>query len=222
MSPSRPQKATIKLIVMIILVLFCLVILHLSPLRQYISDIKRLQTYLQTTGAWAPFIFIAAGSLLVALGAPRLLYCSAGGLLFGFIEGLLFSQVGSLIGSYATFLFARWGGGDWLSHKLAARPKVAKLLSNPSFVSVAVVRQMPVSGIITNILLGMAVVSHCAFIIGSIIGFLPGAVVATLIGSGFGKESSYLSIIQTGLAVFVLAISAFVVIRIRKKVYEDE
>ena len=45
-------------------------------------------------------------------------------------------------------------------------------------------RQLPISGLYNDILLGMSTVSHCDFWIGTALGFLPLGVTATLAGAG--------------------------------------
>ena len=50
--------------------------------------------------------------------------------------------------------------------------------------SVLFMRQLPISGLYNDILLGMSTVSHCDFWIGSALGFLPLGVTATLVGAG--------------------------------------
>jgi uncharacterized membrane protein YdjX (TVP38/TMEM64 family) len=45
-------------------------------------------------------------------------------------------------------------------------------------------RQLPISGLYNDILLGLSTVSHCDFWIGTALGFLPLGVTATLVGAG--------------------------------------
>ena len=223
-SDTDPYRFAVrkKFLLMLAVLVGAVAALHFSGLRRYIGDVQELKGYLDATGGWAPFLFVAGSTLFIAVGTPRLLFCSIGGLFFGFAEGLALGQVASLLGSYAVFLFARWGGGEWMARQAAERPRIAGLLASPSVATVFVVRQLPVYGLITNVLLGMAVVPHGAFLIGSFLGFLPSAVAATLIGSGLGKDSLLLSTVQVVSAVAVLAVSAAFVVKIRRKYQAGE
>jgi uncharacterized membrane protein YdjX (TVP38/TMEM64 family) len=197
-------------------------ILQFSPLHEYINDIQAMQQYLDNMGLWAPLVFVLGSAGLIAIGSPRLILCTLSGLFFGFIEGLILAHIASILGSYGTFLFARWGGGEWLSAKIVTKPKVAKLLANPSATTVFIIRQLPIYGLITNILLGMAVISHSAFLVGSFFGFLPTGIGASLIGSGLGKDSPYASLIQIASAAVLFIIAMIGVMKVRKKFYADE
>ncbi len=220
---SNPQKKTrVKLVLTISVLVACILLLHFSGFRNYLQDVQGVKRYLDGMGGWSPIIFIGGCAILVAVGAPRLVICGIGGFLFGFVKGLLFAQIGSLIGAYAIFLFARWGGGPWLAEKTADRPKLSRLLRNPSTTIVVLIRQLPIYGVISNALLGMANTSHGAFLVGSFLGFLPTSVAATLIGGGFGKESSMMAVVQIGTAAIVLSVSTYFVLKVRKMYYTEK
>ena len=214
----NPNK---KFIIMISILVLCLLILHFSPLSRYLKDVQRFRLYIENTGVWAPLVFFAMTMVFVAFGVPRLAFCAVGGLVFGFLEGFALAHVGSLAGSYCTFLFARWGGGEWLARRLESRPRVAKLLANPTATTVFIARQLPVAGVAMNSLLGMAAVSHWSFLTGSFFGFFPAGIASTLIGSGIGRDSVYISVLQIGSAVVMLVFMAVVILRIRKQFYEN-
>lgn len=156
---------------------------YFSPLRAHLQQARDLRETLAASGPWAPLFFIAAVWLLVACGVPRLLFCPLGGLAFGFWPGLLWTQAGTLLGCYTTFLFVRWGGRHVL---LRCWPRAARLplLSRPpSALSVFALRQVPVTGIVINCVLALSAVRHRAFLLGTACGLLPQAIPATLVGS---------------------------------------
>ncbi len=207
---------------MLTFLVLCVIILHFTPLRHLVRNVQDVKAVIKGTGAWAPLVFIGSSMILIGLGTPRLIFCSLGGLLFGFVEGLAFSHLASLAGSYATYLFARWGGGEWLKKKMSGRPTISQFISESSIVKIFIARQLPVAGVLMNVLLGMARAPHAQFLIGSFLGFLPAGIVATLIGSGFGKESAYQSLIQIFSAATLLFISALIVIKVRKKYFRQD
>ncbi|MFW6428457.1 MAG: TVP38/TMEM64 family protein [Desulfosalsimonas sp.] len=206
------SRAGRKLVVLAVFAVFCVLLLHFTGLKEYLRDIHYLKDQLRLLGVWGPLVFIAASAALVALGAPRLVFCTLGGLAFGFVQGLIWSQIGTLLGSYLTFCFSRWGGRDWARAWLAKKEskKLKNLMQNPSAFSVFFLRQLPVGGFFINLLLGLTPVRTGPFLLGSLLGFLPEAVVVTLIGSGLGKDSAS----RAGLQILVALVCAGIVLSV--------
>ncbi len=207
-----------KLFLLAALAVASIVLIHFTGLKQYLSNIHDLKDQLRALGIWGPAVFTLAVALLVAVGAPRLIFCALGGLAFGFFHGLLWSQIGTLAGSYLTFISARWGGKDWVSGKLSGieNRMLKNLIARPSVFSVFLVRQIPVGGFFINLFLGVTSVGTGTFLLGSILGFLPEAVIVTLIGSGLGKDSTSKALLHISIAVICAALLLFLAL-IRKR-----
>ena len=164
-------------------------VLFFTPLREVLHHIQEMSDRLQAMGWTAPLLFVPAVALLVLVGVPRLLLCPIGGMAFGFLPGLLWTQAGTIIGFYLTFLFVRWTGRDLFRRRRGAegRPeprKTARFFEQGGILAVFLVRQMPLAGFYINILLGFSPVKHRDFLVGTLFGILPEAVPATLIGAG--------------------------------------
>ena len=152
-------------------------------------------------GFWAPFIFFIGSTVLLAFGCPRLLLYGIAGMLFGFVKGLIIMQCAALVGSYGTFCIVRWGNLHLFSRYLFTHSAVQSLLNAQNTYTVFLLRQVPVTALIMNCLLGATTVSHTAFLTGSFLGYLPSGIIALLIGSGIGKGSPGLAWFQILLAV---------------------
>jgi len=145
--------------------------------------------------------------VLVASGMPRLLFCPIGGLAFGFWYGLLWTQAATLAGYYVLFLFVRWGGRDFV---LRHWPQVGRLKEHVHGHSAALLvfamRQLPISGLIINLLLGLSPIRHRHFLVGTAFGILPEAVPFTLVASGLIKlnERNTPFYIVAAVAIFLL------------------
>ena len=194
----------LRFIVMALVVAACLAIFHLTPLKDYATNVFAWKDKIQATGVWAPLAFLGISSGLIAVGLPRLLFCALGGMLFGFLDGFLLALFASLFGSYATFIFARWGGREWVRKRIAQDGKMHKLLKHPSLFSVFLVRQLPIAGVVPNLVLGVTHVRHRVFLLGSFLGYLPSAAWVALIGSGIGKQSLAHAMGQITLAMLGL------------------
>ena len=210
-------KAERKLLIMALVVAAVVALIHFTPLKQYVMDVQRWKAALQRFGFWASLLFGLASTALIAGGVPRLLFGAVAGLLFGFWEGFLVAQLSALFGSYATFVFARWGGREWGAKHIERSRHLRDLLRNPSVFSVFLARQLPIAGVVPNLVFALTPIRHRAFLLGSFLGFLPSSVMVVLIGSGLGKESLSHSMTMIGLAMFGLGTVTTVVWHFKKK-----
>lgn len=156
--------------------------------------------------------------MAVACGMPRLVLAAAAGLLFGFAEGCLTALIIALAGSWGACLFARWGGGKWAADVLQRRPKLAALLRQPGIADIFLLRQLPVPGLLPNLLCGLTRVPHRTFLLGSLAGFLPSTIAVTLIGSSLGKESLDKALGQIAAAMLALGIAGWGIVRITRSI----
>jgi uncharacterized membrane protein YdjX (TVP38/TMEM64 family) len=201
------RTEALRFALVIAVVVAGLAVVHLTPLRERIEDVQRWKAWLDTLGWWAPVVFVAASALLIALGTPRLLFCFVGGVAYGFWRGLILGQFASLFGAYGTFLLVRWGAGTWLQRRVARWGRFGELVRRPTLPAVVLLRQVPMTGVIPNTLLGMTSVRHRVFLAGSFLGFIPYTAVTALIGSGAGKRSLATGLLQLGIALGVSAVA---------------
>jgi uncharacterized membrane protein YdjX (TVP38/TMEM64 family) len=136
---------------------------------------------------------------------PRLLFCPIGGLAFGFWHGLLWTQVATLAGYYTLFLLVRWGGQDFvLRHWPRVRRLKGHFHGHSAALLVFAMRQLPISGLIINLLLGLSPVRHHHFLLGTAFGILPQAIPFTLVASGIFKLNARNTPLYMAAAVGVL------------------
>jgi uncharacterized membrane protein YdjX (TVP38/TMEM64 family) len=158
--------------------------IYLTPLKTWLAEGQVIKDQLAQFGLAAPAVFTVGTALLVAIGVPRLILCSLGGMIFGFAWAIFLTQIGTVLGAYATFVFIRWRGRAYtLSHFPRLRGLSRRLEGN-GFMAVLIVRQMPVNGFYNDVFLALSPVSHPAFLLGTFLGFLPLAITACLIGAG--------------------------------------
>jgi uncharacterized membrane protein YdjX (TVP38/TMEM64 family) len=181
---TKMLSKKIAIAALLIAVVGCSLIIYAMPLKDLLNQSYQIKSLLAETGYAAPAVFTLAAALLTAIGMPRLLLCTLAGVIFGFSWGFIWSHFGTLLGAYGTFIFARWSGREYVQQKF---PKIISLSQSThakGWRSVLFMRQLPISGLYNDILLGMSSVSHCDFWIGSALGFLPLGVTATLVGAG--------------------------------------
>lgn len=192
---------------LIFIFIFFLVILalYLSPLKQYRESILAFCEGINRYGALAPLIFILSVAVLVCIGMPRLLLCTLGGMLFGFYQGLLYSVTGTIIGSYIVFSVVRLIGRTFIVNRYPKLNNFTKLIERGGIPGVILARQIPIHGMVMNLILGLSTVKQSDFLIGSAIGFIPEAIPFTLIGTGVKQGSLAKSIAYIVTAVVILA-----------------
>jgi len=155
----------------------------------------------------APAIFVPSVALLVAVGVPRLLLCPIAGMAFGLFWGLVWTQAGTMLGYYATFLVVRAFGQDWVLQKWPRLKQFTRISRRNGIVTVLVIRQLPIAGFYVNYLLGLLPLSHRDFLVGTAVGILPEAIPATMVGS----NALYIST-NEGILYSVIVVAVFIVV----------
>jgi len=196
-----------KPLIMLAVVAAAFASVYFTPARKYFHDIQNVKYWLLSMGWMGPAAWMVIVFALVAAGMPRLLFCPVGGLAFGFWNGLLWTQVATLAGYYALFLFVRWGGRDFV---LRHWPRVGRLKNHfhghSAALLVFAIRQLPISGLIINFLLGLSPIRHRHFLLGTAIGILPEAIPFTLVASGLVKLNNQNTPLYIGAAVGILVL----------------
>lgn len=202
----------------------CLVlVLHFTPVNHWIGDLQALKQQIGVYG-WVAYVGFSVGTVAaIALGVPRLLLCALAGTLFGFMAGGIIALISSMAGSWGAFVFARWGGRRWAENRLsAANETLRSVLATPTITAIFVARQLPVPGILINVMLGMLPTTQRTFLIGTGLGYLPSTVIVALAGSSLGKDNLAAAITQISLAMIGLAVLTLLLVWLRRKILAND
>ena len=178
-----------------------LAVAELSPLRSYLERWREVSEDLRSLGALAPLVVLAAVAVLVGVGFPRWPFCVIAGAALGFWSGLLWAQLGTLLGNYAVFLLVRLGSKDWALRYLSHRVKLHSVIRQEGISGVILARQMPLPGLLINLACGLVPLRQQDYLVGTMLGQLPLAIPCTLIGAGILQASFRKSLAVIGLAV---------------------
>jgi uncharacterized membrane protein YdjX (TVP38/TMEM64 family) len=214
---AHAARRAIKKAIVLVVVLGALVALtSLPPVRQFISEnMPRLKQFIQDCGPWAPIVFIVVVAVLVGVGIPRLAFHFLGGALFAFWGGLVWSYVGTMIGYSAVFFAVRQLGlRELILQKHPAWQKLARKLRHNTVPAVILFRQLPLPGLVSNVVLGLSPIRRREYFLGTSVGLVPEAVPLTLIGAGLRKED----VGHTALYLFG-AVALFIVVWIGWGIY---
>ena len=179
------ENTSRKLLILLGIGALILLLIHTTPFGEQFRNWDALAHTFEGGGIKAELYFVLISSVLMTFGAPRLLFCGLAGFAFGFWEGMFWSLASSLLGSFMAFRAARWGGKGWLTERFGHRRFFGRIVhSKPTVASVFAMRMLPVSNAIINVGLALSHVGDRAFLLGSLLGFLPQGIVAVIIGSG--------------------------------------
>ena len=195
-----------KDLILILAFFFIIIALYLSPLQQYWAGALAFCEGINHYGVLAPLIFMLSVAVLVCIGMPRLLLCTIGGMLFGFYQGLLYSVTGTIIGCYIVFSVVRWVGRTFIISRYPKLNRFTKLLERGGIPGVVLARQIPIHGMVINLILGLSPVKQIDFLVGTAIGLIPEAIPFTLIGKGVKQGSLEKSVAYIIIAVVILAL----------------
>lgn len=196
-----------RMLLFAVVVALLLAIVYFSPLKGYLGRWQEISKSLRGLGILAPLVLTLSIALLVAVGFPRLALCLIAGMTFGFWSGLLWAQLGTLLGNYAAFLVVRSGGREWAQHYLSRRGKLHSVVRQQGLSSVILARQLPLPGLLINLTCSFLPIRHREFLLGTMIGQLPQAIPFTLVGAGALENSFLKSAGLIGLAVAVGVLS---------------
>ena len=202
--PRAGERALLRPLIVFAVIALGLVAVYASPLREYLRHVREIKLRVNDLGAWGPVLYMLAVYVVIALGFPRLILCPVGGIIFGFVWGLVWTQIPTLLGYYTTFLFVRWGGRDFVARRWPKLKRLDGLFKERAVPALLLVRQLPVSGVLINLLLGLSPVRHRDFLLGTAIGLLPQAIPFTLVASGTVKLSGGESTLYIGGAALII------------------
>jgi uncharacterized membrane protein YdjX (TVP38/TMEM64 family) len=203
------QRSWVKLVVLAAGMGVLLTVVYFSPLKSYLNQLREVSQQIRSLGALAPLVIMGGVALLVAIGFPRLIFCLLAGMALGFWSGLLWAQLGTLIGNYALFLTARAFGRDWAERVLRKRSGLHRIVQQGGMWGVLLARQVPVPGVVINLACALLPIRQRDFLLGTILGQLPQAIPCTLIGAGVLQASFQRSIGAVSLAIVVSLVASF-------------
>jgi uncharacterized membrane protein YdjX (TVP38/TMEM64 family) len=189
-----------------------LAIVYFSPLRAHLGRLREMSDYIKGFGWLAPVVLTLSVAVLVGVGLPRLVLCVIAGMALGFWRGLLWAQLGTLLGNYVAFLVVRLGSREWAQRYVSGRGTLQSLIRQEGIAGVILARQMPLPGLLINLACGLLPLRQRDYLVGTVIGQLPAAVPCTLIGAGVLQASFRRSLVVLSLAV-VIAVLAWVGLR---------
>ncbi len=190
-----------KIVVLAAIFMGGLALFRWTPLSEYASP-EVIAGFFRGLGTpwWSPLIFVPLYSFSVAFGMPGTIPTLAGGAIFGVARGMLFNTIAANLGALLAFLLARYLGRDFVARVL--RGKAAALdqkIGKHGFGTILYLRLIPLVPFnALNFAAGISRVSLRDYVLGSLIGMLPGTLVYTYFadalirGTGEARREAFL------------------------------
>ena len=176
----------------LIIFLFCLVTTVAGV--YLLGGVKpaQIKAFLESLGGWAPIIYILlyiVGTLFLLPSTPLNL---AGGALFGVFWGTLWTSIGAILAAIISFTFTRTIGREYISRRFAGRWETlnAELYHGGLFYMFAL-RLLPLIPYgLVNFAAGLTSIKFKDYLIGTILGTIPGILPFIMMGAGLNELHS--------------------------------
>lgn len=145
----------------------------------------RVSLWLEQSGAWAPFAYMAVMALVVVTPLPSLPLNFAAGVYFGPLLGTLYSVAGATGGAIVSFLLARFLGRDLVERFLKGHILFCRDCSNMLLAKIVFLgRLIPVVSFdMISYGAGLTAMSLGSFVLANLLGMLPLTFVYNYFGS---------------------------------------
>lgn len=133
--------------------------------------------WLDDLGLWAPILFTLVMALIVVFLLPGVLFTTGAGFVFGVVTGTITVVAGTTLGAALAFMIARRTFGDRAAEYVLNNPQLQVIdeeLPPYAWKIVLFTRLIPFfPSKLSNYFFGLTSVSLRAFVLGSLIGFVP-------------------------------------------------
>jgi uncharacterized membrane protein YdjX (TVP38/TMEM64 family) len=176
---------------LVLLTIFCLIATGIGVLVIGGIDRQQLQTWLATMGILAPVVYIVlytVGTLLILPSTPLNL---TGGAIFGIYWGILWTTIAALVAAITAFAFTRTIGRELVSQKLAGHWSVIDTeIRQGGLFYLFAIRLLPIIPYgIVNFVAGLTSIKFKDYLIGTLLGTLPGVFPFVMMGAGITELS---------------------------------
>lgn len=157
-------------------------------------------------GAFSGAVYVFMQAIRPFTFLPPTPFTVAGGFVFGHTYGLLLSTVGTTIAALISFLMSRYLLSDYVKGKVGGRyAGVEGRIGKRGIFFIIGLRLIPVVPFdVVSYLSGISGVSLADYVIGTVLGELPGAFVLTMLGSHLMNVRSPIFIVSIVLAAILL------------------
>jgi len=223
-----PEKGSKNKFVQILLLVVILVVFG-SAAWYFFSlydrfNVENLKLFIDGFGPWAPIAYILIYTISSPIPFLATVISAAAGLLFGLLPGVLLAMFSAVVSSFIPFFLARSLGREWVEKRLNSdqlKAAYQKSEGQGGFLFVLLMRLIPVlPWEVQNYVAGLTKVKIPTFLLGTIIGIIPGSFALVFLGDSVSDPTSWQFFAAIGINVvfFLLpVIYLFIKNRVEKR-----
>ncbi len=185
-----------------------------------VSDLRRITA---EAGVWAPLLFLGLQAVLCVGPVPRTVFTVAAGALFGTVVGLLVTLAATTLAGVIAYFLVRATGGRLVERYVrgSAVHWARRRLDHHGTLAVTSMRLVPfVPFAALNYVCGLSSVRFVPYLVGTVVGIVPGTVAIVVLGDAVtGRPSPTLIAISVACGLIGLA---GIVVAARRPLPEEE
>jgi uncharacterized membrane protein YdjX (TVP38/TMEM64 family) len=224
---SGPGKgAVFKALVLAVFIVGAVYIVRFTSVKDFLT-VERMRQLLDTSGFWAPVIFIIIYTVGICLFVPGTLLTTLGAAIFGAYRGFLYVLIAAVIGATAAFFIGRYLGRDFAASIIGDRlRRYDEAIERNGFAAVLYLRLIYFPFTAMNFGMGLTRVRFRDYFWGTVLGIIAGTFIITFFvgtikevwaGGDWSKLWSFKVVFSVALFLFSLFIP-----KIIKKVRRGE
>ncbi|MBV5330727.1 MAG: TVP38/TMEM64 family protein [Chlorobium sp.] len=176
---NKKGNALVKMAFLLLFIGVAIYLVRFSPARLYLTT-DQLGLYLDSTGLWAPLIFVIIYVIGVCLFLPGTLLTALGAAIFWPYWGFIYVWTGAMIGAGLAFLIGRYLGRDFAASLIGDKLKhFDDAIERNGFATVLYLRLMYFPFTPMNFGMGLTKVRFWDYISGTALGILVGTFIFT-------------------------------------------
>ncbi len=176
---NNRKAAIIKALFLAAFILAAVFVFRFTPLREWLT-LDKMKRFLDTSGSFAPFIFILIYTLGIFLFVPGTLITALGAAIFGPYWGFVYVLAGAILGATATFFIGRYLGRDFAASIIGDRlKKYDQAIERNGFATVLYLRLIYFPFTAMDFGMGLTRVRFWDYFWGTLLGIIVGTFVFT-------------------------------------------
>jgi uncharacterized membrane protein YdjX (TVP38/TMEM64 family) len=219
------KGAVIKAGILVVFIMVAIYVVRCTPVKDFLT-LQEMKRFLDTSGFWAPLIFIFIYTLGICLFVPGTIITALGAAIFGPYQGFVYVLAGAILGATVTFFIGRYLGRDFAASIIGDRlKKYDEAIERNGFATVLYLRLIYFPFTAMDFGMGLTKVRFWDYFWGTLLGIIVGTFVFTFFvgtikevwaGGDWGQLLSGKIFLSIGLFIF-----SFFIPKIIKKIKKE-
>jgi uncharacterized membrane protein YdjX (TVP38/TMEM64 family) len=177
---SRLGKgAIVKVLILLAFIAAAIYIVRFTPVKEFLT-VEAMKRFLDTSGYWAPVLFILIYTAGICLFVPGTLLTTLGAAIFGAYWGFLYVLTGAVLGATAAFFIGRYLGRDFAATIIGDRlRRYDEAIERNGFATVLYLRLVYFPFTPMNFGMGLTRVRFWDYCWGTVLGIIAGTFIIT-------------------------------------------